>query len=111
MYFGSWEALTEIGSGGQGTVYLARRNNNSLAQPNLAESFSQWVHALTASNIEFKRKQAEKIFQLIREISADTVSQHFALKVLHEFVDDPGIRQKALGRLYNEIEILRECAN
>jgi serine/threonine protein kinase len=103
MFYGQWEVLDALGSGGQGTVYLARRKNELLARPELPVTFAQWISSISGSvNTDHKRKCVEGIFDTIRELSKQVFAQNFALKRLREFTDI-ATQQKALHRLEKEV--------
>ncbi len=108
MFYGSWEALEELGSGGQGMVYLARQKNDALTRPDLAQSFGKSLRDATSErNLVSAVASAEKIFDLIREFCKEAIAKKFAVKVLRPSKDD-GTRTKALQRLKNEVATLEK---
>lgn len=103
MSYEQWEVLDALGSGGQGTVYLARRTNELLARPDLPTLFAHWISSMSSvTTTENKQKCVEAVFDTIRQLSKHVFAQKFALKKLREFTD-AATRQKAIQRLKKEI--------
>ena len=108
LRYGLWDTIEELGLGGQGTVFKVRKRIAPLTRSDLPEDFSHWLHAASVStNSTFKKENAEKILDLIREFGKESLAQSFALKVLHEFKDD-ATRIKALDRLRRETAALTQ---
>jgi len=106
MFFGPWETLEELGRGGQGTVYLAKRRNDGLLDPSLSDQFAKWIFSVVGSNAAVRLESVEHIFALMREFSRDSRAQTFALKTLNEF-SSTDARKKAVDRLTREASTLK----
>ncbi len=106
MFYGPWESLEELGSGGQGKVFRTCKKIDALARPELPKDFCQWLQACFGVKSEFKEENAKKIFDLMREFCREPNAQRYALKVLHEFKDDQ-TRAKAIQRLEREVVALQ----
>jgi serine/threonine protein kinase len=102
-----WERVssTPLGSGGQSTVFLVRRPERRAAR---AKSFDiikmlsgQGLYEHTGTALAF----AQATLDIAREEHASELG---ALKIFHPRAAGPEAEQQALGRMRNEIAVLRQ---
>ncbi len=104
MNYGRWETLEELGSGGQGTVYLAREWNEKLDAAGLSERVPRAIAECGSVGLDVRQRGVDGLLDLMRELCKESTAQKYALKVLHEFggADE---EQKARERLRKELAL------
>ena len=101
---GRWRKIRELGSGGQGTVYLVKKRNDVLDDPNLTGRLADAIQGASLKDavLKYRAENANEILNVVRDLMLDSVSPQFALKQLR-----PEVRnQKSVERLRLEIETL-----
>jgi len=107
---GGWEQLKLLGEGGQGKVFLARSPQRVQARRDVIKrvlSSNPWAPYVGGNPNE----QVERIERLASSLSEyarpDDVSELGALKMLKIEETGAGAEEEAVGRLKNEISILK----
>ena len=107
MRYGQWEALDELGKGGQGRVYRALDTKVVDVKGAIVPQILRGVREV--GQIGSPEESRERVLRFLRAIEGyirrDDPKHCGALKVLHpEIRDDP----KAKGRMEREVRVLRD---
>jgi serine/threonine protein kinase len=104
--YGRWKIVKRLGSGGQGTVFLASDTSNTAPEGDLANALEDHLYKFTraVNNSQRRNELAQNIVKLIRNITREDQAPLCALK---EINSDP-VNDAASTRLKQEVEVLKK---
>ena len=106
MQHGKWEVIRELGTGGQGSVYLVRDTSKTDIENEVLPRIKDAVVTLTSSQSRdvYQAKARELADHLTKYLAKDAIQNCGALKVIHEHIKQ---EIKARERLEREVDVLR----
>ncbi len=110
--FGDWETIRELGSGGQGRVFLVEdcrtRVNDDQIVTKLAEAL-EYFQASYSPGIRIETSR--RLLSVIRDVLPHGVPKYGALKVLHHVDGSKPEGQKAVLRMQSELNALETISH
>src|SRR5439155_12497881 len=107
MQYGKWETIKELGHGGQGTVYTAKDTEDK-ADQELVDRIRKTLIETGTGGTAYEEVQFARVRRLLDDLKTKLNPKTDDPKALKALRQEHGEREKALGRMKREIEVLQK---